>query len=123
MKKLFLIMGLALILNANDFIDKLSNLFPEPDSFKIVNGTYFKIADDINAFIIGGEVKCYDDKNDLSLCTEFKNQDSYEFKVTLVLKDEIIQDIVILNENWIVKKIDKQIQVLRPNGFIVELIK
>jgi len=118
MKKIFLIIGLSLILNANDFINKLSNLFPEPDSFKITNGTEFKIADDINAFIIGGEVKCYDDKNDLSLCTEFKNQDGYEFKVTLVLENKIIQ-----NENWIVKKIDKKIQVLRANGFIVELIK
>ena len=126
MKKIFIGVGLTLsFLSANNFIERLADIIPVPEiNFKIYDKTKFKIADNKEAFIVGGSVKCQDDfsvfiyGNSNEMCTEFKNQDGYKFNVKL-----LTEDMTVINEQWTVKKINEQIQVLRPNGFSIELIK
>lgn len=126
MKKTLIGVGLvSTILSASNFIERLADIMPEPEiNFKIYDKTKFKIAENEEAFIVGGSVKCQDDfsvfiyGNSNKMCTKFKNQDGYKFNVKLLTEDRTV-----INEEWTVKKINKQIQVLRPNGFSIELIK
>jgi len=126
MKKIIIGIGLTFsFLSASNFIEIFADIMPEPEiNFKIYDLTKFKISNNSEAFIIGGNVKCQDDLSIFifgytnEMCTEFKNQDGYKFNVKLLLKDRTV-----INEEWTVKKINKKIQVLRPNGFSVEAIK
>lgn len=131
MRKIVLGIGLTLsLLSANSFIDKLlGELSYEPKDFQIVDGTKFKISNEDKAIILYGNVRCNDHKGDFTIqssptnmCTRFKNEDNSKFKVTLFKLDKS-NETEWINEEWTLKRVDNKMQLLRPNGFQVELDK
>ena len=134
MKKILLCFGITLsLLNANSFKEELvKELSYENENFQIGDGTKFKISNNDKAIIVKGVVKCNEgqgdfiiDSNPNRMCTKFKNEDNFKFKVTLYhldkTNDKVFADTIV--EDWVVKKVDNKIKILRPNGFEVELEK
>ena len=131
MKNIVLGIGLTLsLLSANSFMDKLlRELSYEPKDFQIGDGTKFKISNEDKAIILNGNVRCNDGKGDFTIqpsptnmCTRFKNEDNSKFKVTLFILDKS-NETEWINEEWTLKRVDNKMQLLRPNGFQVELDK
>ena len=136
MKKLikigFATLSLVTLLNADDkgilsrIADNLNpNLYIK--NFEIADGTKFKINDEQYAVIVHGSVKCverfFQDMN--KMCTSFENQDNFKFKVALIHFDKLNNENFTepIFEEWTVKKTDDAMQLLRPNGFSVQLLK
>lgn len=127
--------GLFTVLNADDIgilgkIKENLNPLQYMKKLQIGDGTEFKIADDEEVVIVNGTVKCYEKGNFLidgdinRMCTDFKNKDNFKFKVALVHLDKLNKVITEpIFEEWTVKKSDEKIQLLRPNGFSVQLLK
>lgn len=126
-------LGLVTVLNAEDkgLLNKVvENLNPIQyiKNFLIEDGTKFKIADNEKAVITGGTVKCFENSdyffidNDINkMCTTFENKDNVKFKVVLLGKSDNGANYNVFTEEWTLKKTNESIQILRPNGFPVQL--
>lgn len=133
MRKLILSMFLIIQMAYSDgIIEKMTNFMIKnygdmsPKRFMIGDGTKVKIEENKIAYITNSAFKCnYTDAYLLGKpndkCTVFDYKDKSRFSVSLILPDEQ----KILNELWTVNANDREqtMQVLRPNGFKIEIVQ
>jgi hypothetical protein len=109
----------------NNIVKNFANNYDlMPKKFMIGDETKVKIDENKTAYIVNGTSFCnYTDAYLLGKpndkCTVFESQDKSKFLVQLFHSD----DKKISNEEWTVSKKETIIQVLRPNGFKIEIMQ
>lgn len=120
MKKLILSIVLAISMAYSDGI--FNNLMPK--KFMFSDETKVKIGENEIAYIVNGTSFCRTTDAYLlgkpnDKCTAFESQDKSQFLVQLFHAD----DKIISNEIWTIDNTGTNIQVLRPNGFKIEVMQ
>ena len=131
MKRLILSITLTISMAYSDgIINNMTNFFIRnyedlmPKKFMFGDETKVKIAENKIAYVVNGTSICritdaYLLGKPSDKCTVFESQDKSKFLVQLFHAE----DLKISNEVWTVSKDKTTIQVLRPNGFKIEIMQ
>lgn len=102
---------------------EIQKKFNIPLFIAIPDGKKFKVSNDDIGIITDGTTECspklfsFSKNESIHYCTEMKTTNNSKVLVSLIVKDNKIK------EHWTVKNNDGRVQVLRPNGFKVEVVK